>query len=60
VAGQLGNNLNRYFTEAYYFLGRQRGGDYKIQTITDQRISARTSSGLPPETVANPDVFQGR
>src|SRR5215467_2675419 len=44
VAGQLGNNLNRYFTEAYYFLGRQRGGEYKLQTITDSRIAARTSS----------------
>jgi len=60
VAGQLGNNLNRYFTEAYYFLGRQRGGDYKIQTITDSRIAARTSSGLPPETVADQNIFQRR
>ena len=60
VAGQLGNNINRYFTEAYYFLGRQRSGEYKIQTITDSRIAARTSSGLPAETVANADIFQRR
>lgn len=58
VAGQLGNNINRYFTEAYYFKGRERNGSYKIQTVTDSRISARTSAGLPPETVADTDVFQ--
>jgi AAA domain len=60
VAGQLGNNINRYFTEAYYFKGRERSGVYKIQTITDNRISARTSSGLPPEAVADDAVFRGR
>src|SRR5262249_1769324 len=58
VAGQLGNNINRYFTEAYYFLGRQRSGEYKIQTITDSRIAARTSSGLPPEAIADATIFQ--
>jgi hypothetical protein len=60
VAGQLGNNLNRYFTEAYYFKGRERSGIYKLQTVTDHRISARTSSGLPAEVVADNAVFRGR
>lgn len=60
VAGQLGNNLNRYFTEAYYFKGRERSGVYKLQTITDSRIVARTSSGLSPETIADATVFRGR
>src|SRR5215468_1017060 len=49
--------INRYFTEAYYFLGRQRSGEYRLQTITDTRIAARTSSGLPPETTADATVF---
>lgn len=60
VAGQLGNNIIRYFTEAYYFKGRERSGIYKIQTVTDSRIVARTSAGLPAETVADRDIFQGR
>jgi hypothetical protein len=60
VAGQLGNNLNRYFTEAYYFKGRERTGIYRIQTYSDNRITARTSSGLEPEAVADANVFRGR
>src|SRR5262245_47750416 len=60
VAGQLGNNLSRYFTEAYYFKGRERSGVYKLQTYSDNRLVARTSSGLPPEAVADNNVFQRR
>jgi DNA polymerase III delta prime subunit len=60
VAGQLGNNISRYFTEAYYFKGRERSGIYKLQTVTDNRIAARTSSGLPAEVVADANVFRGR
>jgi len=60
VAGQLGNNLARYFTEAYYFKGRERSGAYKLQTFSDNRLVARTSSGLPPEAVANADIFLRR
>ena len=57
IAGQLGNNLTRYFTEAYYFLGRDRSGAYKIQTVTDSRIAARTSRGLEPQLIADPAVY---
>lgn len=60
IAGQLGNNLTRYFTEAYYFLGRDRSGAYKIQTVTDSRISARTSRGLEPTLIADPAVYTRR
>lgn len=60
VAGQLGNNIARYFTEAYYFKGRDRSSVYRLQTVTDSRIVARTSSGISPEAVADADVFRGR
>lgn len=60
IAGQLGNNLTRYFTEAYYFLGRDRSGQYKIQTVTDSRIAARTSRDLEPQMIADPSVYARR
>ncbi len=58
IAGQLGNNLTRYFTEAYYFLGRDRSGSYKIQTITDSRIAARTSRSLEPQVIASDAIYK--
>lgn len=57
VAGQLGNNLARYFTEAYYLKGRQREGVYKMQTCSDRTTVARTSKALEPEPIADEKVF---
>lgn len=42
----LRNELNTYFSEVYYFLGRQRNGKYIIQTATDRLAPARTAKGL--------------
>lgn len=58
VAGQMGDNLVRFFTEAWYLKGRERSGKYKLQTVTADGAAARTSSKLEPETFAGPDVFK--
>jgi hypothetical protein len=57
VAGQLGNNLAQYFSEAYYLKGRQSDGSYKLQTVSDYRLVARTSKGLAPEEICSPKVL---
>jgi len=57
VAGQLGDNLIRFFTEAYWLKGRERSGSYKLQTVTGNGAAARTSHGLDPECVAGPELF---
>jgi DNA polymerase III delta prime subunit len=57
VAGQMGDNLVRFFTEAWYMKGRERSGKYKVQTITAEGIAARTSGSLEPEVLAGPELF---
>ena len=58
VAGQMGDNLVRFFTEAYWLSGRERSGKYKLQTVTANGAAARTSIGLDPEVIAGPDIFK--
>jgi len=58
VAGQMGDNLVRFFTEAYWLSGRERSGKYKLQTVTANGAAARTSIGLDPEVVASSDIFK--
>jgi DNA polymerase III delta prime subunit len=58
VAGQMGDNLVRFFTEAWYLKGRERSGKYKLQTITADGIAARTSTGMEPEVIAGPELFK--
>lgn len=60
VAGQLGDNLVRFFTEGYYIKGRDRGGIYKLQTVKDSQIAARTSRNLEAEVVCGAGVFNAR
>jgi len=57
LAGQLGDNLVRFFTEAYWLTGRERSGKYKLQTVAANGATARTSIGLEPEVIAGPEVF---
>jgi hypothetical protein len=57
VAGQMGDNLVRFFTEAYWMSGRERSGKYKLQTVTANGAAARTSIGLDPEVIAGPELF---
>lgn len=57
VAGQMGDNLVRFFTEAYWLSGRERSGKYKLQTVTANGAAARTSRKLDPETLAGPEIF---
>jgi len=57
VAGQMGDNLIRFFSEAYWLTGRERSGKYKLQTVTANGASARTSVGLEPEVIAGPEIF---
>jgi AAA domain len=57
VAGQMGDNLVRFFTEAYWLSGRERSGKYKLQTVTANGAAARTSRRLDPETLAGPEIF---
>jgi AAA domain len=57
VAGQMGDNLVRFFTEAYWLTGRERSGKYKLQTVTANGAAARTSRNLEPEIVAGPEIF---
>lgn len=57
IAGQMGDNLVRFFTEAWYLKGRERSGKYKVQTITADGIAARTSGALEPEMLAGSDLF---
>jgi hypothetical protein len=57
VAGQMGDNLVRFFTEAYWLTGRERSGKYKLQTVTANGAAARTSRKLDPEIVAGPEIF---
>ena len=54
IAGETGNNLGQYFSEVYYFLGRQRDGVYKIQTVKDSTAAARTTKKLDPEEIIDP------
>lgn len=58
VPGQLSDTFAKYFTEVYYFLGRERSGDYKIQTVRDRLLVARTAKGLPPEVVISQETKQ--
>jgi len=57
VAGQMGDNLVRFFTEAWYLKGRERSGKYKLQTVTADGAAARTSTKLDPETFAEAGIF---
>jgi len=58
VAGQLGDNLVRFFSEGWYLKGRDRSGKYQLQTISADGIAARTSGSLEPIVLATPDVFK--
>ena len=58
VAGQMGDNLVRFFSEGWYLKGRDRSGKYQLQTITADGIAARTSGKLEPIVLASPDVFK--
>jgi len=58
VAGQMGDNLVRHFTEAYYLKGRDRSGKYTLQTITSDGIAARTSMKIDPQLSAGPDIYR--
>jgi len=58
IAGQMGDNLVRYFTEAYYLSGRERSGKYKMQTVTANGIAARTSIALDPEVTIDSSVYR--
>ena len=67
VDGQLGNNLVKSFTEAYYIAGRGSDGKYRMRTVSDYvetsigpRLTARTSNGLQPEEITGPDIFRRR
>lgn len=53
VVGQMANNLPQHFSEVYYFMGRSRDGQYKIQTVTDRVLPARTSKKLAPEDLVS-------
>jgi len=62
--GQLGNNLVRSFTEAYYLAGRGSDGKYRMRTISDYvttsigpRLTARTSRGLEAEEICGPEIY---
>jgi len=57
VAGQMGDNLVRFFTEAYWLTGRERSGKYKLQTVTANGAAARTGRNLDPEVLAGPEIF---
>jgi hypothetical protein len=58
VAGQMGDNLVRFFSEAYWLSGRERSGKYKLQTVTANGAAARTSVGLEPEVTAGPEIYR--
>jgi len=60
VAGQLGDNLVRFFTEGWYLKGRDRSGKYNLQTVNLDGIAARTSAGLDPIVLAEPGIFAKR
>jgi len=57
VAGQLGDNLIRFFSEGWYLKGRDRSGKYQIQTVTLDGVAARTSGTLEPITLVSSGVF---
>ena len=57
VAGQMGDNMARFFTEAYYLTGRDRSGKYNLQTVSGNGATARTSRKCDPVLVAGPEVF---
>ena len=58
VVGQLAEHIAKDFTEVYYFLGRERDGTYRIQTVKDRLLVARTSRDLPPEVRIDPTTKQ--
>lgn len=51
------DNLPTFFSEVYYFKGRQSDGAYKIQTGKDYTLSARTTKGLAFEEVIRASIF---
>ena len=47
LVGQTAEQLVSFFTEAYFFLGREAGNNvYKVQTGKDRETDARTARGL--------------
>lgn len=58
VAGQLKDTFAKYFDEVYYFKGRQRSGDYQIQTVKDNLLVARTSRNIPSEILIDKTTKQ--
>jgi hypothetical protein len=53
----MGDNMARFFTEAYYLTGRDRAGKYNLQTVSGNGATARTSRKCDPVLVAGPEVF---
>lgn len=49
IVGQMANYIAQHFSEVYYFLGCDRNGKYRIQTVTDKVLPARTSKKLARE-----------
>lgn len=54
VYGAQGINLGQQFSEMYYFLGRTPDGKYRIQTINDGVIPARTTKNLDSRQIIDP------
>lgn len=56
IVGQMAGYVGRYFSEAYYFLGRDRSGKYRIQTAGETKAvaPARTTKGLEFEQEIDP------
>lgn len=59
ITGSMANDIVSYFSEAYYFLGRQGDNKWRIQTMTDRMLPARTSKKLEFEQELDPKVIFG-
>lgn len=58
IVGQMANHLLGYFSEGYYFHGRRpTDSKYIVQTYAESNKPARTSKGLQPLEVADPEII---
>jgi len=58
IVGQLAETIAKDFSEVYFFHGRERSGQYKIQTVKDRLLVARTTRDIPPEIFIDPKTKQ--